>query len=28
LKIARRELRRMASKPIYWFCMIAAPLFY
>lgn len=27
LKIARRELRRMASKPIYWFCMIAAPLF-
>lgn len=26
-KIARRELRRMASKPIYWFCMIAAPLF-
>lgn len=27
LKIARRELRRMASKSIYWFCMIAAPLF-
>ena len=27
LKISRRELRRMASKPIYWFCMIAAPLF-
>ena len=27
LKIACRELRRMASKPIYWFCMIAAPLF-
>ena len=27
LKIARRELRRMASKPIYWFCMIAPPLF-
>lgn len=27
LKIARRELRRMASKPIYCFCMIAAPLF-
>lgn len=27
LKIARRELHRMASKPIYWFCMIAAPLF-
>lgn len=27
LKIARRELRRMASKPIYWFCMIAAPMF-
>lgn len=27
LKIARRELRRMVSKPIYWFCMIAAPLF-
>ena len=27
LKIARRELRRMASKPIYWFCMIAASLF-
>lgn len=27
LKIARRELRRIASKPIYWFCMIAAPLF-
>lgn len=27
LKIARRELRRMASKPIYWFCMIAAPRF-
>ena len=27
LKIARRELRRMAAKPIYWFCMIAAPLF-
>lgn len=27
LKITRRELRRMASKPIYWFCMIAAPLF-
>lgn len=27
LKIARRELRRMASKPIYWFCIIAAPLF-
>lgn len=27
LKIAHRELRRMASKPIYWFCMIAAPLF-
>ena len=27
LKIARRELRRLASKPIYWFCMIAAPLF-
>lgn len=27
LKIARRELRRMASKPIYWFCMIAGPLF-
>ena len=27
LKIARRELRRMASKPIYWFCMIAARLF-
>lgn len=27
LKIARRELRRMASKPIYWFCMIAALLF-
>ena len=27
LKIASRELRQMASRPIYWFCMIVAPLF-
>ncbi len=26
LQIALRELRLMASKPIYWFCMIVAPL--
>ena len=22
-----RELRRMATQPIYWFCMVIAPLF-
>ncbi len=27
LKTAVRELRLIASKPIYWFCMIGAPLF-
>ncbi|GAY29316.1 ABC transporter permease [Prevotella sp. MGM2] len=27
LKIAAREIRLMAGKPIYWFCMVAAPLF-
>jgi len=24
--VARREVRRLASHPIYWFCMLAAPL--
>lgn len=27
LHIARRELRRMAARPIYWFSMVLAPLF-
>jgi len=27
LHIARRELRRMATRPIYWFSMVLAPLF-
>ncbi|MDO4930812.1 MAG: ABC transporter permease [Bacteroidales bacterium] len=27
LQIARRELLILATRPIYWFCMIAAPLF-
>ncbi len=27
LRVARRELRRMACRPIYWFCMAAAPIF-
>lgn len=25
--IARRELLMLATKPVYWFCMVAAPLF-
>ena len=24
--VARREVRRLASQPIYWFCMLAAPV--
>lgn len=24
--VARREVRRLASRPIYWFCMLAAPV--
>lgn len=27
MKIFIRELRRLAHQPIYWFCMVAAPLF-
>ena len=27
LNIARRELRQLATRPVYWFCMVAAPLF-